>query len=99
MKLSSEEKKKEYELCDSAMNVPGYPYNLKIRLDPEQVQKLGITDLDVGKKLKTTAMIEVVEKEKREVEEGKPNICLCIQICELDFEKSKKSDAKVIYGE
>ena len=97
MKLTPVEKKKEMEVCGSVLNVPQYPWSLRLRLDCDQVEKLGCTDLDVGKKIKMTCMVEVVEKEKREVVEGQPNIAICLQICEMDLEKEKKSDKDVLY--
>lgn len=98
MKLSPEEKRKQWEVSDSAMKVDEYPYNLKIFLDCCQVEKLGIADLDVGKKLNLSAVVEIVSKSKKEVPEGQPNIDVCIQICGMEFDgKGKKSDKDVLY--
>lgn len=99
MKLTPEQKRKEYECSPSALDVPSYPYNLKIRLNPEQVAALGIADLDVGKKLKLSAMVEITEKEKCQVVEGQPDISCCVQICEMEFDKEKKAAAQVFYDE
>ena len=99
MKLSAEEKKKQWETSDCAIRVDEYSYNLKLWLDCHQVEKLGLSDLDVGKKLNLSAIVEVVSKSKKEVPEGQPNIDVCIQICEMEFEKGKKSDKDVLYKE
>lgn len=100
MKLSPEEKKKQWEGSENVLKVDEYPYNLKIWLDCCQVEKLGIADLDVGKKLNLSAVVEIVSKSKKEVPEGQPNIDVCIQICEMDFEgKGKKSDKDILYKE
>lgn len=69
MKRSPAEAKEAATPADTA---PEYPYGLRLRLEDEELQKLGLTTLpDVGTSLVLTARVEVCGTSAYDSESGK----------------------------
>ena len=68
------------------MKQPEYPYGLHLRLENEQIEKLGgLKGITVGNEVKINAMGKVTSIRKEEYAEGKDNNCLEIQITDIDI--------------
>ena len=83
MKMSAAEKKKEEPAL--AMEQPNYPYGLKINLDKDAIEKLGIELPAVGENLQLHAMVTVTDVHASESETGKYASC-SLQITDLALE-------------
>ena len=68
------------------MKQPEYPYGLQLRLEKEQIEKLGgLKGITIGNEVKINAMGKVTSIRKEEYAEGKDNNCLEIQITDIDI--------------
>ena len=62
-----------------------YPYGLRICLDDDSMEKLGLSGtFEIGKKLRLNAVVEVVSSSKRETDEG-PEFNMDLQIVEMEL--------------
>lgn len=98
MRSSSEERK---EMICSPSQGPKYPYGLKITLNAETLDKLGIKDAPkVDSMIKFMAEAKVVSVSSEEEgygEESDYNICLQIVEMELDKGKTESNTVDVLY--
>ncbi len=99
MKISKAdmEEKSEPQSVDS----PQYPYGLKIYLDNDMLEKLGISQLpQVGASLVLSAKCEVCEVGQYDSKDGGKNQTMSIQITDMALEApaAKESAEKVLYG-
>jgi hypothetical protein len=70
-----------------------YPYGLCIRLNNDQIDKLGIFDnMDVDMDVVINAKATIKSKEKSEMQGGKSDKSLSIQIKEFGIEPEKSLD-------
>ncbi len=93
--LKSEEKKEKEMPLMSSME---YPYGLRLILDHETLEKLGIKELpQMGAKVNIEAIAEVVSVSACADHEGEIENTICLQITDMDLKK--QSAAKKIYGE
>lgn len=92
MKLTSmaytkaEEKKRNegMKIGGESPSGPRYPYGLKLCLEDEVVDKLGLDELPkVGKKMRLTAVVEVCGTSQREEVKGKKRQTLDLQIVKM----------------
>lgn len=82
MEMSKEEIKET--LVATPSEGPRYPYGLKITLDQEQLEKLGITDLpSVGDYATISAKCEVCHVSENQYEDGQTSKSLSLQITDL----------------
>lgn len=71
----------EVECCS-----PEYPYGLELRLETEQLTKLGITiPPAVGAELMVMARVTVVSSSQRQQLDSDPEICSCWQITDMEI--------------
>lgn len=81
---------------------PVYPYGLRIHLDNESLDKLGIKELPVvGVQMKLTALVGVVEVSVMERQEGEPERRMELQIMDMELTKpteEKKDASEELYG-
>lgn len=71
-----------------------YPYGLRIHLDNDTLQKLGITELPkVGDKFTIEAVAIVSDTHGSQREDGKVNNSMGLQICEMACSQSTKKSA------
>lgn len=100
MELSAEEKK-DFS-TPQGPKAPKYPSGLLIRIEPEQVERLGIsTAPSLGEKFKLEGIVEVqrVAKEHEEGDEGPFSVSLQITEMYLESpEKEKQDTATVMYS-
>lgn len=76
-----------------AVDQEEYPYGLCIRLNNDQLNKLGIFDqMDVDMGVTITAIGTVKSKEKSEMQGGKSDKSLSIQIKQIGIEPEKSLD-------
>lgn len=95
MKVDKNETYKE-STVKLAEDVPKYPYCLQIRLEKEQLEKLGIEDLpEVGSDAYINAKCQVMIVSQSEGIEGYDSKCVCLQI--TDMSVSLKEDT--LYGD
>lgn len=97
MKYTKAEAKAEAEEYSkpSLDNEPRYPWGLQIRLEDEELKKLGITDLpEVGAEFHLTVVAEVQSATESKMASGRTDRCVCLQITMLgiDLEESAASE-------
>lgn len=99
MKMSKEEAK-EYGYNGSiAMDAPQYPYGLRIDLDDQSLEKLGIDKLpEVGSTMMIVARVEVQSVSSNKDYKGEPEQRLGLQITDMELAADKPDKAKEIYG-
>lgn len=100
MKISSEEKKDMHE--ESVVEGHSqYPYGLSLYFDKKSYKKLGLGGIpNIGDEFMIIGKAEVVELVKESFEGDDINICMKMQIKEVDLKKDeeKKDIATSIYG-
>lgn len=99
MKMAPEKKE---ELKPTAMtDQPEYPWGLQIRLNTEDIKKLGLKELPAIKsEMIVTAKVYVCDVSEHESESGK-NQNLGLQITDMslgDVPKATKTAAEVLYN-
>ncbi|WP_138651730.1 capsid staple protein [Pseudoxanthomonas sp. X-1] len=84
MKKTDEEEKKEASSeCCGDYKEPDYPWGLRVRLEDEQLEALGIGSMPpVGAPMELQALAKVISVSEEQVE-GKPKRCLELQITDL----------------
>lgn len=104
MAITAEERKekmKEYE--SKEVSEYEYPYGLRLHLDNDAIEKLGMGDLpEVGAEKMLMAKVKVCEVAKNEREDGSSVKRVELQITDLalgEAEKPRKPKAEVFYGE
>lgn len=85
MKMAKKEMEAKSE--PAKMDQPQYPWGLKINLDNEALQKLGMKEMPkVGQKLMLHAKVEVTDAHASDVKGGKKNVSCGIQITDMALE-------------
>lgn len=101
MKVSAQEKK-EMAAPSVVSDKEQYPYGLKIHLDSESYKKLGLKEAPkIGEKFMILAVAEVCDIHQEKYEGDVPEICMGMQITDMDLKKKDGEDrniAKEIYG-
>ena len=104
MAMSAEEAREQYPttLATEDAEGPKYPYGLRLTLDDDCLEKLGMTAMPkVGDKLMLTAMVEVVGTSTNERQGGDEESCVDLQITDLalgdEKEPTKRDPAKALY--
>jgi hypothetical protein len=99
LKRSPEENKSELEAVPSGEMEP-YPWGLRINLDEETLEKLGIDALSVGSDVQFTAKAVVSDGHISESEENGKARSYSLQITHMDMAgKTSDSVAKEMYEE
>ena len=102
MARTPEEKEAEAKLYDGTdkASMPDYPWGLTIRLDHNDVKKLGLEGIDETKPLKVHGVAMVTEYSSSMVN-GAKRLSLSLQMQKLCVEPEGKSesDADVLYGQ
>lgn len=91
MKMSAAEKKSTEVAIKSPME-DGYPYGLRLELNQEVLEKLGIELPQVGEKLSLEAAVEVKGVHASENEDGKKYASCSLQITDMAIESDSKSN-------
>lgn len=93
MKMSAEEAK---EYGPSVMaDAPQYPYGLRLDLNNESLEKLGIDEMPaIGSKKMIYAMAEVVSVSANESKDGPPHRSVGLQITDMSCKSSGDAQAK-----
>lgn len=90
MKLPKKDKKNQPVLAEAGYNEGEYPYGLCISLRNEQIDKLGIfDDMDVDLDVVIQATGTIKGKSNREMQGGKSDKSLEIQIKSIAIESAK----------
>lgn len=100
MKSTDEEEKKDDAAeCCGDFKEPDYPWGLRIRLEDEQLEALGIASMPpVGAPMEVQALAKVISVSEEQVE-GKPKHCLELQITDLGCTPpERRSMADRLYG-
>lgn len=102
MKIDKEAKKKMMEPIPS--DVPEYPWGLRLELNNESLEKLGLEKLPkVGTSVKLYAKVDVVSVSAYEQAKGEKNKNLSLQITDLCLESGEKEEdgnkADILFGE
>lgn len=85
--------------CCSDAHQPDYPWGTQLRLEEEQLQKLGINDMPAaGARLQIGGEGEVIGY-REETVDGKVKRCLEIQITDLGLEGPSRPIAQRMYPE
>lgn len=78
---TSKERKEEAAEAKS-MEPPEYPWGLQIRLENEELKKLGIKDLpEVGEEYHLEVVAKVTSVSENQYGDGRTERCVCLQIC------------------
>lgn len=78
-------------------DAPEYPYGLRICLDSESLDKLGVTELPaVGTTMTLMARVEVVSVSQHESGDGK-NRDVSLQITDMELRGGGASDPRKLY--
>lgn len=93
--------KKEIEAdFERSYSESDYPYGLNLSFQDTEIRKLGIGDMDVGDEVTIMATAKISSKSFREVEGGKPDGNMGIQITGMSVEKADTtSAAQKLYGD
>lgn len=95
MKRSKAEVKKDMEPC-GPMDTERYPYGLRISLQKDELEKLGITSLPgVGDTLELEATVKVVSVSAGASEGGNARMSMDLQITDMSLEPDTEADNKV----
>lgn len=87
MKYSQKEKVEESkENVPSADSMPDYPYGLTINLEKEQLDKLGLTEYEVGDELNISAVGKITMVRSSERENDPEEASVTIQITQLELQ-------------
>lgn len=98
MKMSSKETKKMME-PSIAENNPRYPFGLKLNLDNEILEKLGMKTMpELGKTMMLMAKVAVTDMNENK-SEGSSYRSLGLQITDMSIEDEKESLEKRLYPE
>lgn len=92
MKLPKEKKEKFNGVSIADGPKDQYPYGLKISLDVDQIKKLGIEGLNVGDDVTLDANCTVTSKSEKNVQGGKKEMRMEIQIKELIIENCSDNE-------
>lgn len=99
MKVSAAAKEKAVTLATDSP--PEYPWGLRVNLDNDALEKLGLTTLPkVGTAMVLHANVEVYSVSEHEAQEGGPHRSLELQITELALgtERSTEEKAARLYS-
>jgi hypothetical protein len=96
MKMTKSEMK---EAAPVPADAPQYPYGLRLELNNESLEKLGLpVTAAVGKKVMVLAQAEIVSVSAYDSKEGGKNRSISLQLTHLCLESGEKEDAaKVLY--
>lgn len=100
MKMSREEAK-EYNTIETSDDGPRYPYGLRIDLNDDSLEKLGITALPkVGTEMTITAKVMVTSVSAYDSQGGEAEQSVGLQITDMEIGAGKtQSDAATsLYG-
>lgn len=98
MMMSKKETKKMVE-GDMPEDRPQYPYGLKLNLDNETLEKLGMKTMpEMGKAMMMMAKVTVTDMHESK-SEGSNYRSLGLQITDMAFEAEKESLEKRLYPE
>jgi len=100
MKMVSMEKSKETmkDCAPVSCEHDKYPYGLRVHLDNECLEKLGIKELPkVGEKFMIEAVAMVCDVHGSQRDDGKVNKSMSLQICEMSCSQDKKSASEKLY--
>jgi len=88
------EKKQEYK--EEELEQLKYPYGLRLELDNEQLEKLGVKELPtVGDEKKMFALVEVVSVHVSSTIAGGDDRSVCLQIKSMAFQEAEKKEKSV----
>ena len=101
MKKTEEEKKEE--ASPSVMDRPSYPYGLKLHIDEDSYEKLGMADVpSVGDKFMILAKVEVTDVHQAEKGDDRKYPSVGLQITDMAIkekdEEKVKDAGQVLYG-
>lgn len=77
--------------------MPEYPWGLQIRLEDEELQKLGVKNLpQVGAEYHMTVIAHVTSVSQTQMADGDEDRCVCLQItmASIDSEGSAEEEAR-----
>ena len=97
----TDKEKKEASVHSVLEDTPKYPYGLKLHIDEETFEKLGLADAPTtGDKFMILAVAEVsdIRQERYRGDEKKHSMGLQIMQMEVKPHKDKKDAASTIYG-
>lgn len=103
MKLSDAERK-DAEVAGTPDDAPRYPWGLQVRLEDDELEKLGITALpNVGDEQLLVATVKVTSVSERDDESGTTR-SVGLQITDMHLETEspdakRKATMKALYGE
>lgn len=93
MKYTKAEAKAEATKYDSIAGQPEYPWGLQIRLEDDELTKLGIKSLpDVGSAMTLTVTVEVQSATETKMANGSTDRCVCLQITQLGVDAAEADD-------
>ena len=93
---SSEERK---EMISSPSKGPKYPYGLRLNLDKETCEKLGLSNApSIDDKIKFVAEAVVISVRAEDEEGDEKSYNIELQIIDMDLEKKEKSVDDALYN-
>ncbi len=98
LKRTADDKKAVESFYSSPIKEDEYDYGLRISLGDEELEKLGIKKLEVGKKVLITAGAEVIEFSENESEGGKRRR-VELQIQKMDITQGSTNAISALYGD
>lgn len=95
MKYTKAEAKEEAAEYAVGSNAPEYPWGLQIRLEDEELKKLGVSSLpDVGEEMTLTVTVKVTSVSENQYASGKTDRCVSLQITEMGMQTEEPAAAK-----
>lgn len=100
MKMNQSEMEPKSILGDNPEEKEQYPYGLQIRLEGDQLKKLGISQVPkVGSYLNIKAQACVCSVTQSESEGEAPRQCVMLQIEQMEVAKGQEDAGQKLYGE
>ena len=100
LKRTPQDKAEVKQEMERGFSESDYPWGSEISFEDIEIEKLGISELDVGQEVTITGTGKITAKSFREVEGGKPDGSMRLQITGLGVEKAGGVNAaKALYGE
>lgn len=94
MKYTKAEAKEEAAEYTPTGSGPEYPWGLQIRLEDEELKKLGISSLpDVGAEMTLTVNVKVTGVNESQYASGKSDRCVSLQITEMGMQAEEPAAA------
>jgi hypothetical protein len=95
MAYTAKERKEEAAEYSGPSSVSEWPWGLQIRLEDEELKKLGLKELpEVGGEFHLQVIAKVTSVSQNQMADGKSDRCVCLQITMLGVELEESAESE-----